>query len=206
VDFGGGALTSASQDGFVASFASAGAHRWSKRFGDIGQDAGAGVALDGSGNVTVTGSVDGSSVDLGGGPLTGGGGFDLIIASYDPAGAHRWSRRFGGLGWDRPTGIAADASGNVVITGSFGGSVNFGGGTLMAASSEDIVVASYGPTGAHRWSRSFGHAVYETKSTGVALTANGTVYVGGYFEGVVDFGKGPLTAAGYDVLLLQLAP
>jgi hypothetical protein len=45
-------------------------HQWSKRFGDSDFQSGQAVAMDGSGDVFVTGRLFGS-VDFGGGPLSG---------------------------------------------------------------------------------------------------------------------------------------
>src|SRR5438094_317109 len=66
-DFGGGALTSAGVDIFLAKLSPTGGHVWSRRFGSaLATHAGNGVACDGSGNVLVTGSFE-NSIDLGGG-------------------------------------------------------------------------------------------------------------------------------------------
>jgi hypothetical protein len=154
-----------------------------------------GVAVDRSGNVVVTGYFEGT-VDFGGGPLTSAGFGDVFVASYSPAGAHRWSKRFGssksyGLG----RGVAVDKSGNAVVTGDFEGTVGFGGAPLTSEGYSDIFVASFGPTGAHRWSRRLGDAGWE-EGHDVAVDGSDNVVVTGHFGGTVDFGGGPLTSAG----------
>ena len=45
---------------------------------------------------------------------------------------HLWSQRFGDGSNQFGYGVAFDSSGNVVVTGYFQGTVNFGGGTLSS--------------------------------------------------------------------------
>lgn len=98
----------------------------------------------------------------------------------------------------------------MVVTGQFRGTVDFGGGLLTNVGSSyypDIFVAKFSPTGSHFWSESFGDT-YDQGADGAAVDSSDNVVVTGYFQGTVDFGDGPLTAAGsqYDVFLLELAP
>jgi hypothetical protein len=39
--------------------------------------------------------------------------------------------------------VVTDASGNIIITGYFEGTVNFGGSTLMSEGQEDIFIAKF---------------------------------------------------------------
>ena len=195
VNFGGGDLTSAGDnDIFVAKFDATGNHVWSKRFGDALIQFATG-AVDGSGNVIVTGSFQGS-VDFGGGVLTSAGSHDIYIAKFDPAGNHVWSRRFGGTDIDFENSVAVDGSGNVIVTGTFRASIDFGGGVLTAAGiADDIYVAKFDATGNHVWSKRFGDATAES-AYGVAADGSGNVIVTGPFESTVNFGGGVLTSAG----------
>jgi hypothetical protein len=45
-----------------------------------------------------------------------------------------------------------DGGGNVVVTGYFQGTVNFGGGSLTSAGGTDIFLFKYSAAGAHVWS------------------------------------------------------
>jgi hypothetical protein len=203
VDFGGGALTSAGySDIFVAKFGPDGAHLWSKRFGDEHWQVAHAVTVDASGNVIVTGDFWGS-VDFGGGALTNAGVYDIFVAKFGSDGAHLWSKRFGGGSDQKPTAVAVDASGNVIVTGYFYDAVDFGGGALTSAGLKDIFVAKFDPDGAHLWSKRFGDGSDE-ESTAVAVDALGNAIVTGFFWGVVDFGGGALTCAGpYDIFVAK---
>jgi uncharacterized protein (AIM24 family) len=188
IDFGGGLLTSAGEaDIFVAKFDADGNHLWSKRFGDAAPQFGHSVAADASGNLVLTGYFFGS-LDFGGGPLTGQ--TSLYVAKLDAGGNHIWSKAF-----DAAIGhsIAADPSGNVVVTGEFYGNVDFGGGPLTNSGNEDIFVAKFDANGSHLWSRGFGDGHVNQVGRSIAVDAADNVIVTGALTGTADFGGGPRT-------------
>jgi len=116
--------------------------------------------------VVITGYIWGT-VDFGGGPLTSAGGFDIFIAKFDTNGQHLWSQCFGDGSNQDAYGIAIDGSGNVIVTGWFQGTVDFGGGALTSAGLDDIFVAKFDPNGNHVWSQSFGDASDDQEGHGV---------------------------------------
>ncbi|MGH9649787.1 MAG: SBBP repeat-containing protein, partial [Terriglobales bacterium] len=140
------------------------------------------------------------------------GSYDIFVAKFAGAdGSHLWSKRFGNTGVDVGRGVAVDTGGNVLATGNFQVSVDFGGGTLTALGSNDIFVAKLsGADGSHLWSKSFGAAGGgDAQARAIALDAAGNPFVTGFFYLTVDFGGGPLTnadgfAGGYDIFFLKL--
>jgi len=105
MDFGGGPLVSqGGDDAFVVKLDAGGQHLWSKSFGDASGQKVNGIAVDGSGNVVVTGQLSGS-IDIGGGPLVSQGGDDVFAAKLDAGGLHIWSKSFGGA--EHQAGVAA---------------------------------------------------------------------------------------------------
>lgn len=206
VDFGGGSLTNiGSSSLFVAKYTAEGVHQWSKAYGGTSSDVIVqNIALDSSGNVVVIGYFTGA-VNFGGGVLTSAGGNDIFLAKYSGAtGAHVWSKRFGNTQDDAGYGVAVDEFGNVIVTGGFKGSVDFGGGALVAyASSADFFVAKYTASGTHQWSKrvtntgdDYGYSVVTDGSGDILLT--------GYFSGKIDFGGGVLTSAGlFDIFVVK---
>lgn len=219
VDFGGGLLTAKiyclldmclpgyPSDIFLAKSTPAGVHLWSKRIGGHGDDSGSAVAVDSLGDVLVTGRV-GPNVDFGGGELPALSGFDIFVAKYSGLdGSYRWARRLGSASNDIDSyAIAVDHLGDVVITGQFLGTVDFGNGPLTSAGGWDIFVAKYsGIDGSALWSKRLGGA-QENVGLGVAVDSLGNVVVTGYFYGVVDFGGSvPFTSAGFypDIFLAK---
>jgi hypothetical protein len=193
-------------DIFVKKFDAAGTPLWSKTFATPGTDEGLGIATDLSGNVAVTGRFSGT-VDFGGGSLATAGSDDIFVAEYDTNGSHLWSRRFGDTSNDYGSAIVIDGSGNVVVCGSFRGSVNFGGGPLASAGGFDMFVAKYDAGGNHQWSHRYGSSAFNDYAADVALDGSDNVVVSGTFTGTVDFGGGPITSVGSgDIFVAKYDP
>jgi hypothetical protein len=126
-DLGGGPLVSAGgSDIYVAMLDSSGSPLWSKRFGDASDQHVSGVAVDG--------------------PLPSVGGNDIFVAKLDPSGAALWSQSFGAASF-APGGrsIASDASGSVITAGSFGGTIDFGGGPLVCKGTSNAFLLKLEP-------------------------------------------------------------
>lgn len=195
VNFGGGALTSTgSADIFVASFTSAGAHRWSKKFGSTSLDDGWGIAADVNGNVYVTGRFY-NTINFGGTALTSKGSYDIFVASLSTTGTHRWSKSFGSTSSDYGYGIAVDSGGNSYVTGYFYNTVNFGGTNITSKGSADIFLASFNATGGHRWSKGFG-STSSDYAYSLALDKSGNVAIAGSYFLSINFGGTALTSKG----------
>ncbi len=128
---------------FLAKFTPTGAHIWSKRFGQ-GNNTALGVATDPTGNILLTGSIV-SDTDFGGGYLSGNGSWDIFVAKLSASGAHIWSRRFGPLWDDHGNAVTTDSNGNIIVTGDFYESVDFGGGTLLSPGGYDTFLVRFGP-------------------------------------------------------------
>jgi hypothetical protein len=116
----------------------------------------------------------------------------VVLASFTSAGAHRYSKRFGGGQHDVGLALAADGFGNIYLAGSFQGSVDFGGGLHTSAGSTDVFVASYSSTLAHRFSKAFGSTGVD-HGTGLAVVGL-DLYLAGEFSDTMSLGGAPLTA------------
>src|SRR5262249_37644995 len=128
VDFGGGPLPlRGSYDMVLAKFSSAGAHLWSQCRGGVGDDFPTALASDAPGTVVVTGYFTGTS-EFAGSALVSAGSGDVFVARYAPTGAPLTSSRFGGTAFDQGYGVAVGPGGNVLVTGGYSGSVDFGSG------------------------------------------------------------------------------
>jgi hypothetical protein len=180
---------------------------WAKTIGGTGSDAGTGVAVDGSGNVFVTGQFDvsASGVDFGGGALFSAGAKDVFLVKYASSGAYVWSKRFGGSGFDLGGPVAVDGSGNVIVAGTFDGTIDFGGGPLTTAGGRDIFVAKFSATGTYLWAKRFG-GTSDDWVRGIAVDGAGNVVLTGQFLNTISFGGPTLTSAGFeDIFLAKLS-
>jgi endonuclease V-like protein UPF0215 family len=147
VNFGGGDVTSAgSRDIFVLKLNSSGTFQWVSTFGGTASDAGYGITIDSSGNSYITGYFNGT-VNFGGGDVTSAGGTDIFVLKLNSSGTFQWVSTFGGTSNDNGQGIAVDSSGNSYITGYIQGTVDFGGGNITHAGSNDIFVLKLNSSG-----------------------------------------------------------
>jgi hypothetical protein len=158
---------------------------YSTYLGGTGDDGGARVAVDTSGNAYVTGSTD--SVNF---PTTPGAfqtaGHNFVAKLNATGTALVYSTYLGGTGSDSSAGIAVDGSGNVYVTGvtsssdfpttpgavqtAYGGGSNEAFVTELNATGSALVYSTYlGGT-----NRDYG--------TGIAVDASGNAYVSGTTE------------------------
>jgi hypothetical protein len=180
-----------------------GTHVFSKRFGNKNQTVVG--TIDKNGAIFLAGSFD-ETMDIGGGVLTSAGGSDVYIARLNPSGGHVWSKRFGNVSSQAATGIAVDEEGNVLVTGSFQGTINFGGSVLSSEGSDDIFVVKLNPSGNHIWSYSFG-GVGSQVGLRVGWDSFEYVFLAGRFAGTLNLSDGPVTSQGLDdVFLAGLDP
>ncbi len=200
-------LTSAgSSDVFVSKLDSMGNFIWARRLGGTDSDSPGGVALDTSGSVYTAGSFRGTAdFDPGAGTfnLTSTGTWDAFIVKLDSAGNLAWAKQLGGTDGDVAFGVALDAGGNVYTVGHFEETADFdpGPGTfdLTSVGYSDAFVSKLDSAGNFVWAKQLGGGSAD-HATGVALDAEGNVYIVGHFAGTADFDPGPdtfnMTAAG----------
>jgi outer membrane protein assembly factor BamB len=122
---------------------------WQKRFGDgTAFIFGAFAAVDGAGNVVFWSAWVESAVDFGGGPLAG----KNILAKYDPAGLHLWSKALGGFAsnsFPNPNPVVVDAAGNILVPNEVGAEqVDIGLGPLWCTPE---MVFKLDPNGVPQW-------------------------------------------------------
>jgi len=204
VDFGAGNVTHAgSGDVYVTKLNSSGAHQWTTTFGGTSSELARSVAVDGSGNVYVTGQFNGT-LNFGAGNVTSNGHKDFFVTKLNSAGAHQWTTTFGGTSDDSGYSVAVDGSGNVYAAGYFNNTVDFGAGDVTSAGTYDVFVTKFNSSGAHQWTTTFGGTGGDV-SYELAVDGSGNVHVTGYFNGTVNFGAGEVTSAGgWDVFVTKL--
>jgi hypothetical protein len=206
---------------FLAKLDPAGNVLWSKAFAADIHDRINGIAVDpASGEISVAGSTQSETLDLGGGALAGDPAAPwhqgIFAARLGAGGEHRWSRRFN----LRSTGendlfgaeaIAVGPSGEVVITAALAGDASIGGTTISfpSALSYAGVLIGLDASGAATFTRTFAgpddSALPELSA--VAIDGGGDIFVGGSFFGTVTLGHDTWTSRGSeDALLMRLDP
>ncbi|SHI79785.1 Por secretion system C-terminal sorting domain-containing protein, partial [Hymenobacter daecheongensis DSM 21074] len=174
------------------------ANGWAASGGGTSNDIGYGIAVSGTsvyagGQVGIGVATFGPAVGRVLAPAGSG-----VLGGLDPA-TGTWQRAEGPLqgGTSATRATATDSRGNVFITGSFSGSVSFGGTRLTSAGSNDVFVAKWDATAqAFTWATSGGGT---GNDVGYGLAVSGTsVYVTGSFTSATSasFAGQPLAGAG----------
>ena len=205
IDFGGGDVTSAGNKNiFVLKLNTSGVFQWVKTYGGTLTDIGYGIAVDSSSNVHITGSFRGT-VDFGGGDITSAASSsDIFVLKLNSSGVFQWVKTYGGTSNEYGYDIALDSSGNTYITGTFLGTVDFGGGNITAAVLIDTFVIKTNSSGVFQWVKTYGGSASEFGYR-IAVDSSDNVYITGHFTGTLDFGGGNVTSVGNeDIFVLKL--
>ena len=164
-----------------------------------------GVTVDHAGNSIVVGQFQGTA-NFGGGPVTSAGAADIFIAKYSPQGSLVWAKVIGGLQDDGGNSVAIDSANNIIVTGYFSATVNFGGTSLTASNGNDIFAAKYSSAGALIWAKGWG-AQANDWGRAIAVDSGNNVLMAGYFSFSVNFGGTVLSCPhGTEMVLMKLSP
>lgn len=200
ITFGTTTLTnSGEQDIYVVKYDAAGNVLWAKSSGGLYDDRGASISTDASGNIFITGYFESASISFGTTTLTNANitKADIFIAKYDASGNELWAKSAGALAPDYGQSIAADLTGNVLVTGFFSSpSITFDTVTLTKISSDDIFVVKYDASGNVLWAKSAGGSAFDN-AFGICTDAGGNVLVTGIFTSpILTFDAIALTHTG----------
>ena len=203
VDFGGGNVTSnGNWDAFLLKLNSSGTFQWVKSYGSTLNDLGRDVAIDSNDNIYMLGNYRGT-VDFGGGDENGAVNGDIFLVKFNSSGVFQWVYTAGASAADDSRALALDSNDNPYITGSFRDTVNFGGGNITAANTDDLFILKLNSSGAYQ--NIYTSNIFTTqKGKGLAVDSSGNIYATGTFSGTVDFGGGNITTSGNDIYLLKL--
>ncbi len=108
-------------------------------------------------------------------------------------------------GYNFPTDILSDPSGNIYISGTGRGTIEFGNGKKFTSvsGSDDFFVAKYNSSGQCQWLYTDG-STGEDHANAIALDSNYNVYVTGFISGPLA-NEGPVAkGGGYDGFIAQL--
>ncbi len=109
---------------------------------------------------------------------------------------HEASARVGGANTETQVRSAVDAGGNMILAGTFSGSMTVGATTLTSAGGTDGFVVKLSPAGAVLWSRRLGGAGDDTGGA-VAVDGSNNVIVTGELGGSGDLGGGAVSGVAY---------
>lgn len=187
-------------DVFIAKYDPDGNLLWAQSVGGSGRDITYSIATDKADNVLVAGMFS-RTANFSGVQLKAVGGKDAFVAKFTPDGTLAWALSIGGRGNDSVGGIASDAAGNVLLTGSFQGTLTVGKATLTSAGDSDIFVAALDPEGT-LLSASAAGGTGRDNGYGIASDSRGGAYVTGSFTATAAVDGETLRSAGSDDLFI----
>jgi hypothetical protein len=175
----------------VAKFNSLGDAIWLRDIGSAFLDGATGVGTDAAGDVFITGYFLNNAIYTGNVDSTLNSPYssNVFTIKYDSSGNKRWAKYAGGNNGNGPGGIAADAEGNVYITGYFSDTIALDNDTLVGNGLQNIFTAKYNTAGVLLWAQSTGGDNID-QPNGIACDALGKAYITGYFQSdTISFGN-----------------
>ena len=129
------------------------------------------------------------------GTAVAGGGMDIVVAKIDAStGAVIWGEQFGGAGDQICEAVAIDNNGDVIITGNYNGTLNFGGSTTAFPAADSSLALLFvaklnGATGAPVSALTWGTAG-RSDAYGLTVDANNNIVLAGSIGAAIDLGGG----------------
>jgi hypothetical protein len=162
-----GCINFVCNDYATIKYDASGAQKWVARYNGPGNsdDVAVSLAVDGSSNVYVTGTSDGS------GRIPG-----YATIKYNASGTQQWVARYDGPGnaYNGAYAMAIDRSGNVYVTGQ----------ANLPAAPTDYATVKYDASGTQQWARVYnGPGNSDDIARAIAVDGSGSVYVIGYSTG-----------------------
>lgn len=157
----------------------------------------------GSGNSSFSSSSPGVNL-----ALTNNGGYDVCLSSHDSSGVLRWVKVIGGVGNEFGWNICLNKDGNIVASGNFSNTVNFGNSKILTSNGQlDGFICTINPTNGNtinviNLGGSGNDDCFATISDNL-----GNMYNCGRFSNTASFGTNSLTSSGAeDSYFAKLAP
>jgi hypothetical protein len=206
--------TAVLDDIFLTKINADGSYGYTITMGGTGNDLGQSVAVDGSGNVYITGSFQ-QTVDFNftpGGPADPHTAVldDIFLTKINADGSYGYTITMGGTDHDYGQSVAVDGSDNVYVTGYFSGTdADFNpGGTAdihTSAGLEDIFLTKINSDGSYGYTKTMGGTDHDY-SRSVTVDSSDNIYITGSFQGTADFDPGAgtdtYTSIGLDDIFL----
>lgn len=173
------------RDAFYSLYTAALRNLFTERYGGAGDDWGDALAV-GASHAYIAGTF--SQPMLG---LTSKGGSDIFIQEI-----HRTVQQIGSIGKDVMGRLAIDATGRLIVTGTYGAPLTFNSTTIGFEGGGDVFMATYSRFLEPQSINGFGGR-YRDTATALATAPGGTVFFGGSFQRWIDLGPGDIVAVLY---------
>ncbi|GAB1453312.1 hypothetical protein MASR2M47_33680 [Draconibacterium sp.] len=171
---------------------------WAKQMSGSSSESGTAMAMDSSGNIYTIGSFyqtvdfDPSAVTF---TLTSNGASDIFITKLDAQGNFLWAKQIGGADYDYPGNIAVDAFGNVLVGGTFRGTVDLNPGAgeqTVISLGQGAFLLKLDTNGNFMWAKYWGgnNSSASNYLSTITLDSSNNIILSGSFTGTNDLNPG----------------
>jgi hypothetical protein len=208
-----------STDAFLVKFNASGSRIWATYYGGSSTDQTVGaqsVAVDGSGNVFLSGNTKSSNNMAAG---TGfqqtiglANSFDAFLVKFDASGNRLWGTYYGGSGTEQASAIATDGSGNIYMASGTDNSTGLAsaGAYLSTFPGGSALLVKFDANGGRLWATYYGHSSGGSGGLACATDAGGNVYMTGITSatsGIASTGSYQSTFGGAnDAYIVKFSP
>lgn len=177
-------------DLFVAKANSLGEWQWVQTGGGTSDDKGNDIAIDADGNLIVVASVFNNVGSFG--PFTyTPNHYDVLVAKLNNAGTWQWISASDGSAPEYAQSVAVDPSGAIYVGGYYYTdqwyAPHFGTITPVELGTNTMFVGRMSSSGSWIWVKGAGGTGQENRVTSLAVDANATLWVTGFYYGTASF-------------------
>jgi len=175
-------ISAGATDVFVSKLDGGGNFVWALPFGNTAEDSGVSLTIDISENVYVTGRYEDAVT---------AGNYEIFVNKLDKDGNPIWNEEIGGASFNTVHTIRTDALGNIYISGTFSGTVDFDPqGTVFNLTGPDTYLCKLSSSGGLIWAKALGFSGANAAANSMSLDINGNIFLTGYFYETVDLDPG----------------
>lgn len=173
---------------FVAKLNTSGKWLWAKRIESTELSVGYALTVDTHNNILITGHFY-KTANFGKTTLTARVRWEIFVAKMDPNGQWLWAKRAGGpKSVNKVYKVTTDTKGNVILTGQFNKTVQFGTIQIHPKAPWELFVAKLDKNGKWLWAKRGGGSTGTSSNFVGTVDAQGNIFVAGQFNGKAEFG------------------
>jgi hypothetical protein len=190
------AASAGGRDGFVARLDSRGEPVWIQRIGGPGDDRVTAVALAASGAIGIGGQIA-TDIELGEIRIAALGTPDAFAGELAAGGDPSWLTGLGATRHGQVGGVGFTSGGDLVVAGSFAGSLELTGRSIYSAGAQDLFVARLRSSGQPLWAIRGGGAGADLGAA-LAIGAADQIVVAGSIMDEASLGAAAFETVGED--------
>lgn len=171
-------------DMFLAKYDAVGAVQWAKAYTGAGYKAGSAIVINADGSSYITGSFT-QDVDFGNNALTGANfNYRSFLAAFDPMGNDLWAQQYQTDGSSQGYALVRRPGGDLVMGGSFTGTISFGSDSFMSSGYSEMFVAAFNASGTPLWATaSLSNSTGSSETLALAADWNVVLAAGSFGSG-----------------------